>query len=62
MEDKKNGGVETPRFQIQNFGHKEFEPSKNEKSLPPLAFFVFTFIRVFFALYERLGQNISDTI
>ena len=51
-----------PRFQIQNFGHKDFEPSKNEKSLPPMAFFLFTFIRGIFALYESLGQNINDPI
>ena len=43
----------TPRFQIQNFGHKDFEPSKNEKSLPPLAFFLFTFIRGIFACTEQ---------
>ena len=52
----------SPRFQIQNFGHKDFEPSKNEKSLPPMAFFLFTFIRGIFALYESLGQNINDPI
>ena len=36
-------------------------PQKMKKKFSPLAF-LFRFIRVIFALYERLGQNISDTI
>ena len=37
-------------------------PQKMKKVYPPWPFFLFTFIRGIFALYESLGQNINDTI
>ena len=50
------------RFQIQNVGHKDFEPSKNEKSLPPWLFapkilfhfflnFIFKIIKKYFFFF-----------
>ena len=45
-----------PRFQIPNFGHKDFGPLKNEKSLPPQAFFSVSFST---NLVIRCGRNIK---
>ena len=36
---RKADSAQAPRFQIQNFGHKDFEPSKNEKKFTPPGFF-----------------------